>query len=71
MRTECESLGRHIISMTIGSRGRELEELATDVRGKRENILVFVWGGGALEGGRISGIGIKDNFPEADSVTSV
>lgn len=72
MRTECESPGTHMISMTIGSRERVLEELATDVRGKSENILFFVWGGAALGGGaRLSVIGIKDNLPEADRVTRV
>ena len=70
MRTECESPGTHMISMTIGSRGRVLEELATDVRGKSEIILFFV---SCVLGGasRLSGIGIKDNFPEPDKATKV
>ena len=70
MRTECESPGTHMISMIVGSRERVLEELAIDERGKSEGILLVVsrvLGGGA----RLSGIGIKDIFPETDSVTRV
>ena len=58
-----------MISMTTGSRG-VLEELATDERDESENILFFVsrvLGGGA----KLSGIGMKDNFPETDRVTRV
>ena len=59
-----------MISMTIGSRWRVLEELATDVQGESEDILFFVsrvLGGGA----KLSGIAIKDSFPETDRVTRV
>ena len=70
MRTECKSPGTHMISKTIGSRGGVLEELATDVRGESEKILFFV--SRTLEGGaKLSGIGMKDNFPETDRVTRV
>ena len=65
MRIDCESPGTHVISI-----GRVLEELVTDERGKSENSLFVVsreLGGGT----RLSGIGIKDNFPETDRVTSV
>lgn len=47
-----------------------LEELVIDERGKSEAILFFVsrvLGGGS----RLSGSGIKDNFPETDRVTKV
>lgn len=70
MRTECESPGTHMISKTIGSRGRVLEGLATDEPCESENALFVVsrvLGGGA----RLLGVGIKDNFPETDRVTRV
>jgi hypothetical protein len=56
--------------MTIGSRGWFLEELATVERGKRESIFFVV--SGVLGGGiKLSGIGIKDSFPETERVTRI
>ena len=46
-----------------------LEELATDVQGESEDILFFV--SYVLGGAKLSGIGIKDNFPEIERVTRV